>query len=396
MTTKPWWEDTFVFSTFASIQRGDNIEKIIELLAEAGLNAVECNCPLEYRSDDPTHEEITRALVACEKHGLRFFLTDHQRMTGVAEPKLDELKSIVDDYASYPALAGYYVWDEPYTQHFGAVRMMLDTFQSLDPKRLPLNAIAPSYGRHQWPDDYPAFVRQFVSEVDPFVLSFDYYSVSQDPNVPDSPVNVLQELYRDLALWSSISRETGKPLWFYPSACRWFSVAKPTCGTLRFQVNTAIAYGATGIQYFLARGFSGGPFDFIDAAINPDGTKGPSFDIFKFVNEEVSALAPLYPNMKLEKVTHTAPVPEGNEAFEPGYEGLLEASDNLIVSFMRPPSGQMHYFVVNKDPAHAREIKLRFEKPVGIVSSPGTCEVITKTVTCRLDAGGMVLLSLID
>ena len=394
MTPKPWWQDTFVLSTFASIQQGDNVERIIELLAEAGLNTVECNCPLEYRADDPTREEITRALVACEKHGLRFFVTDHQRMTGVAEPKVDDLKSIVEDYASYPALAGYYVWDEPETQYFAAVRMMFDTLKALDSERLSLNALVPSYGHHRWPDDYPAFVRGFVSAVDPPVLSFDYYSVSQDPNIPDSPVNVSQELYRDLALWSNISRETGKPLWFYPSACKWGGIAKPTLGIIRLQVNTAIAYGATGIQYFQARGFSGGPLDFTDAPINPDGTKGPSFDIFKSVNEEVSALAPLYPIMKLEKVTHTAPVPEDNNTFEPGYEGLLEASDNLIISFMRSPQGQMHYFVVNKDPVQTSEITLRFSNPVSLVREPGRTEPLGSDVAYKLEAGQAILLSL--
>lgn len=389
LSSKNWWDNKFILSTFTSFQHGDNIEKIVALLSEAGLNAMESNCPLEYSANDPTKEEFVRALKACGKYDLKFLITDHKRMTGVSNPPEDALKSLVDDYSSYPALGGYYVWDEPGVDKFGDVRRMYDLLHKLDPKRLCLNAIMPSYGPYKHPKDYADYVRGFVKQVDPPVLSFDFYSVYQtgDSSVP---VGVNQDLYRDLALWSNVSLETGKPLWMYVTACQWGANAKPTRATLSFQVYTAIAYGVKGIQYFECRGFSGGAIDFVDAPVNGDGTKGPTFDLFKSFNAEINVKAQILARLKLVKVMHTAPVPLDNAALEPGFWGIKSASDNLTISCLTGPHSKRYLVVVNKDVNFAHDVFLQFEGSTSLVQVPENTQLRGKDnrISFTLAPGG--------
>jgi len=137
-------------------------------------------------------------------------MTDHNRMTGVTNPKEEDLKNLVNEYGAYPGLGGYYVWDEP-RGNFDAVKKTFSVLRAADPSRLPLVAMIPSYGPWKHPDEYPAFARSFVKEVDPPVLSFDYYAMRGSPGQYIQSESV----YLDLELWSSLSVETGKPLWMY-------------------------------------------------------------------------------------------------------------------------------------------------------------------------------------
>ena len=356
---KNWWDDRIILSTFTSVMKGDDIEKIVPMLQEAGLNVIECNTPCEYSANDLTKEEVIRTLIASEKVGLKFILTDHKRLTGNREPSADAIKSMVDDYSSYKALAGYYIWDEPLPGDYPAVKKMYDAVRSLDPSRLAINPLVPN--------SRPEDVRQFVKEINPSVLSFDHYAVRYDKDDTENPIKAGDDVYRDLELWSSVSEETGKPLWMYVSTCQWFNVAKPTLAVLSSQVYTALAYGVKGIQYFESKVLTGGKVDFIDAPINPDGSKGSSFEAFKAINMDVNAKAPWLAKMKLVKLMHTAPVPPYTNAFKPGFMGLTGASDKLIVSFHKDRNSKNYMIVVNKDVNYAHDVYLQFSKKTSLV-----------------------------
>jgi hypothetical protein len=350
MENGSWWHKQFVLSAFTSVQNGDDIEKVIALLGEAGLNALESNTPLEYKAETLSPENLIRTLNACEKHNIKFFITDHKRMTGVKNPKEDELRAMVNEYKDYPALGGYYVWDEP-RGHFDAVKQSFDVLRAADPSRLPLVAFLPSYGPWKHPKTYPDMARKFVETVNPPVLSFDYYAMKGSPGKYSQSASV----YLDLELWSSLSLETEKPFWMYVTSCSWKS--SPSMESLRLQVYSAIAYGAKGIQYFVAKSFTGRKPNFAGAPLNMDGSKSRFYDTFKAFNMEVKALGPYLMPLKLTKVMHTNPAPNGTKPFAP-HLGLMAAPDNLIVSFHQGKDGKNYLFVVNKDANQNRDITL--------------------------------------
>lgn len=362
MKNEAWWNQQFILSAFTSVQNDDDIEKVIALFGEAGLNALESNTPLEYKAKDLSPENLIRTLKACEEHNIKFFITDHKRMTGVTKPKEDELKALINEYKDYPALGGYYVWDEP-RGHFDAVKKSFDVLRTADPSRLPLVAMIPSYGPWKHPHKYPAIMRSFVKKVDPPVLSFDYYAMRGGPGKYVQSQNV----YLDLELWSSLSVETGKPFWMYVTSCSWQS--QPSLESLRLQVYSAIAYGAKGIQYFVAKSFTGCEPSFSGAPLNMDGSKSTFYDTFKAFNMEVKALGPCLMPLKLTKIMHT----KGTIPFTP-HLGLMAAPDDLIISFHQGKDGKDYLFIVNKNPNADRQVPLTVAPGISLVSLPQKVE----------------------
>lgn len=380
-----WWNKTFVISTFAGVRKGDDIEKVVALLSEAGLNALESNTPLEYKAEDLNTSEHLAVLKACEKHGMRYFVTDHERLTGVKNPDKEKLASLVADYSKCPALGGYYVWDEPGPDDFKAVAKSFRILRELDPAHLPLNAMVPSYG--PWKDmAYYNLATQYVQTVQPDVLSFDYYALSRDAS-SSSGVKLSPDLYRDLALWSGLSRIHKKPLWFYPASVQWGSMATPTSATLRFQVYTAIAYGAKGIQYFTAREFTGGSIDFTHAPILANGKPGELFNDFREVNRELARLGPTLIRTTSEQVVDSSLTPQVVTPWHSLWDILESIPEHVSVALHTDRQLNKYLVIVNRQIDAPQQVTL---KPLQGVK----LQLLPEKTALPQDAQGAAVLSL--
>ena len=258
------------------------------MLAELGLTHFELNTPLEYRAEDLTDDELSSTLAAANEVGLGVFLTDHRVFTAMSDLNEKSLAEYVARWSSFPAVAGYYVWDEPRREDFAAVKRIHDCLRSLDPSRLPLVALLPSYGDYHHPDDYRDYVTTFVNLIDPPVLSFDFYPCRRDEA---AQVDIVwPDFLKDLQVFWEVSRDTGKPFWYYAACCDWTSAARASDATIGLQVWTAVAFGASGIQYFLARDFHGGDLELSNTPIVGEGRWGPTADAVKAVNAGLRVL----------------------------------------------------------------------------------------------------------
>ncbi len=390
----PWWEETFTISTFASCRPGDDLEKFVSGLHALGFNAMETNTPLEYHAEDLSVEEQRSIHDLCQRYGMRYFVTDHKRLTGVGNLSEEARRELISDYSNHPALGGYYVWDEPGREQFAAVARTYAILRANDPERLPLNAMIPSYGPYRWPDDYPAFARQFVEAVDPPVLSFDFYALGKNPE--GGAPGGAPTLYRDLQLWSDLAIEKGRPLWFYPSAVSWGGVAEPTLATLRFQASVAMAYGAKGIQWFMARDFTGGSIDFTGGALTMQGEKGSAYRSLRQVNRWMAKVGPTVMTLQREGIAHTAPEPPDANRFVPGFAGLESASGNLILADHRAVrgcgKGKRYLWVVSRDLGAETVGELRFARSTALAEVGSNCVLnSSKTHRIRLEPGEGIL-----
>jgi hypothetical protein len=372
-----WWEGKFILSSFSSVRPGDDMEAVVARLADLGLHAFESNTPLQYKAETLSPAEQRAVLEAAGKHGLKYFITDHTRLTGVGSPTRAAIESLVRDYKQFPALGGYYLWDEPHVSNFPAVKTAQEILLELDPDRLPLTAMLPSYGPYRYPYLYPGFVRQWNHQVDPPVLSFDFYGVLQDPEREEGRVVVVDQLYRDLALWSEVAQQSGKPLWFYAAVSQRAPLARPTRATVGFQAYAAIAHGAKGIQWFSVRGFEGGSVDFVNAPLSADGTPGASYELLKSVNAELRALAPDFERMTAPRVRFTGPIPAHTSGFERGFGGIASISGNLIVSVhddRETGRRDAYLLVVSRDLHAEQEVNIEFQPGRGAVVDGSTIE----------------------
>lgn len=388
----PWWSNTFLISTFSAVRHGDEIPKIVAALHELGFNALESNTPLEYRAQDLSRTEHVAVLKACKRYGMRYFVTDHERLTGVAEPTEEGVLGVIEDFGGYPGLGGYYIWDEPRLEDFPSVQRAAEIVRAHDASRLPMVAMLPSYGPYRWPEAYPAFASQFMRLVDPEVVAFDFYGVRQ--NTPHSPPSVNAFLYRDLQLWSDLARAYDRQLWFYGSAVGWGPMAAPSLATLRFQAAAALTYGARGLIWFMARDYIGGAVDFTGGALDAQGEPGPIYADLARVNYWMRDLAPTLLSLVVRRVVLTDPVPAQAQGFSRGFAGLTLASGNLLLGEHVPDvngagARDRYLWVVNRDLEHQKlgELSFRCAVTVAEVAADAIPEASTSQHQLQLDAG---------
>ncbi len=387
--TTPWWRNQLTLSVFSAVRPGDPIEQMVRMLHDMGLNTLESNTPAEFAADRLSNDEHRRVLNACQQYGMRYLITDHNRITNQSDPQRERVASLVQDFRSYPALGGYYVWDEPHREHFAAVAQVYTWLRELDPGRLAVNAMFPSYGAYKYPDDYPAFARDFVQQVDPDVLSFDHYTITE--NGPGDT------FYTDLQTWSDLSLAHNKVLWFYPACCSWGGIVPPTTATLRFQAATALAYGARGLQWFTGRSQASDSIAFTHAPFTAEGAPTRTARLLRSVNLWVQSLAPAILQTRLVETAHTAPVPYLCRAWAQGMMGLKYASPGLLLAEHRGPSGRRILWVVNRSYLRPRVASLAFTQSVRVIDlAHGRLPTTSNggTLSFRIPAGDALVLDI--
>ena len=214
-------------------------------LAECGMNMI-------------TIEEVDNwetQLTLAHKYGIKGVLFvngsagDYYRSGGTS-PRLEQ---IITKAKSYPALAGYQIWDEPSTDNISQIRYEKDAIESFDsdPQHpVYVNLHPSSASKHSLGvEDYFEYVESFVTGCNLKLITFDQYPVFQgyiDPSWPRSLVAV-----RESALRHNI------PFWAFTCCCREWDREDPTLETMRLQCNTNLAYGAQVNQFFVYRSTSG-------------------------------------------------------------------------------------------------------------------------------------------
>ncbi|MCC6679371.1 MAG: hypothetical protein IT445_00565 [Phycisphaeraceae bacterium] len=209
-------------------------------IAECGFNVV---MPPANDADVPTNLKI---LDLCAELGLKAIIADN-RMPEAAGELSDEKKQALDalvaDYTNHPALAGYFIRDEPPTRLLPAVAAIHRYLLEKDPHHLPFVNLYPNYAKPARFDDkgYEDHVAQFIELVQPRLVSWDHYKqMAGDESLYFLNLNTIRQqcLKANLPYVQII---LALPHWSYRN---------PSEADLRWQVYTSLAYGVRGIMYF--------------------------------------------------------------------------------------------------------------------------------------------------
>jgi hypothetical protein len=172
----------------------------------------------------------------------------------VRDPRYDErapsrpgwergLDAAVAAYRASPALAGYFVTDEPSAEQFDAVQAVVSRLRAADPDRIAYINLNPDYVFGAAADRvYPVYIQQFLSSVRPAILSYDHYPFLVDADRPT--------FFRSLALIRDRAEQSGVPFLLIIQAMPHADYRDPTEAELSWQAYHAVAYGASGISYF--------------------------------------------------------------------------------------------------------------------------------------------------
>lgn len=392
-----WSQDNFILSTFAA--RAENMRDALENCADAEFNLLELGWA--------SHSQAEEALRLCEELAVDLLYQDFSLYGGMQERNMErrsghaELKDVVDHVRPFKRCIGYYVWDEPYKpDQLLESRRLVDLFQREDPERLPFTVAIPSYNNlYRWDNgEFASYLTRYVNEIDPPVLSLDYYPVGLGGfNDNDQLDNSL--MWCDLGLMRQLGKQYSMPIWFYYQAVNLHKYPHFEFSMVRASMYAAALYGAKALQQYTAVG----------CVIDSKGQKGRFFDEQKQIHGEFKKLGNTLMALESRYVFHSAdllpgcPYMEGladDLALSEALTGALQ--ERISAGELADAAGNLYLLVLNRDYTKDRTVALRLKKPSRVYEvdrNTGRQTVIaecTDTLSLALSMGDGRLLRIQD
>jgi hypothetical protein len=299
----------------------------------------------------------------CKQTGMKAILADGRLLA--KQPKAPDfasnLDAVVADYAGHPALAGYFLTDEPSAAAFTQLGAVSQYLRKKDPKRLPYINLFPNYATPQQlgTRTYEEYLRQFINTVQPPLLSWDHYALLRD-----GP-SLRPEYFANLEAVRKQATAADLPFAQIILSVPHLGYRDPTEADLRWQVFTTLAYGAKGVLYFTYWT----PFSpeekkegYHDAIINARGERTPKYDQVKRLNARVRALAPTLLKLRPVAAYHTAAVPQGAEGLDPKGPISRAVGGELLLGWLKDDKND-YLFLVNRSLKKKSGAQITLAKP---------------------------------
>ena len=336
-----------LFLTVISAQERLASDKPLPIMAWAGIPDSETNPErfMELKemginvnlSNYPSADAMQKALDLAQQVGIKM-------ITSCPELKNDPEKT-VKRFINHPALAGYFLRDEPVRKDFAELGEWARKIASADNKHFCfvnlISAINTTKTEALGTSSYAEYISTFSKEVPVQLLSFDFY--------PILTVGIHESWYDGLEVFSAEAKKLDKPFWAFALASSYNSLHPvPTLPALRLQLYSNLAYGAQGLEYWaywMSVGLHCAP-------IGLDGRRTVVYDRIKTVNNEIQNLAGVFVGAKVLSVRHTGVVtPKGTSQLSslPSAIRVFETEGNGAVVSILENGPNTFFMVVNRD-----------------------------------------------
>lgn len=133
---------------------------------------------------------------------------------------------------------------------------------------------------------YEQYLSDYMEIIKPKSISYDFYPCRGDVG------SLSGGYFENMAIVRQYALQYNVPFWTYIQACSFGGNTRvPTEGDILWQVNTALCYGAKGIQYFCGvTPADGGGETFVGSLFDRDGNKTQIYDYAKRANLQIAAI----------------------------------------------------------------------------------------------------------
>lgn len=293
---------------------------------------------------------------------------------------INNTEATVRRYMNHPALAGYFVYDEP-TWYYVYGKLYIDQvgeivnrIKSVDNQHFCYVNMFPIYAREidlgisnsyspVTIQHYQEYVNQFTQKINSEFLSFDHYPITN--------AGLRNDWFQNLQIIVDKANQLGKPFWGFVMSTAHHVYPEPNINHIRLQAFTNLAYGAQGIQYFTYwtplydDSFSN------KAPIKRDGSKyQPVYDAVQLVNAEILTLSGIFSGGKVIRIRHTGNIPVGTTGLDylPNHITQLSTSGSsgAIISEIKN-GNRMYIVIVNRDYLNTMHLNINVDSHVEIV-----------------------------
>ena len=283
----------------------------------------------------------------------------------------------------HPALAGYFLQDEPGADDFPVLAEWAKKIIAVDNKHFCYINLFPNYALPEQllgknadvkgiKDAYPQYLESFLIQVPMTFLSFDNY-----PVVEGKSGRVIRDnWYKNLEQAMEAAGKRQIPLWAFALSVAHDPYPIPTIAEIKLQMFTNLAYGAQALQYFTYWNPRVNPnWDFHDAPIGHDGKRTVVYDRVKQVNSDLQKLAGVFMDSKVVFVKHTGKhIPAGTKRLDklPDPVTILETDESGALVSLLEKGNRQFLVIVNRDFKNPLQLVFAAQDKVSRVLPDGT------------------------
>jgi len=312
----------------------------------------------EYSATPENVARMRQILGWAEKRNIKVIVCDPRTRASGALPEDFPVRvgQAVADFQDCKAVFGFHILDEPDAEQFPHVCNAVRVVKGAAPHWTPFVNLLPWHvgvENRVGFDDWQTYLGGFVEQSGIEFLCYDCYA-QMNPEKSGWPM-----YFRNLREYGDAARRRGIPFWTTILSVGHFHYRCPSEDDIRWQFNTAIAYGAQGILYFFF--YMRQPHDnYRLSPIDEFWDRTPTFDSLKRTNKGfIKRYGRLFLDLKLEKAMQWPEPVSGCAPFQP--DELLrsvKADGNraLIVSRFADKQSRPWVVVVNnstEESAHA-------------------------------------------
>ncbi|QUQ71438.1 hypothetical protein [Kutzneria sp. CA-103260] len=282
-------------------------------------------------------------------------------------------------YASHPSFAGFSLLEDTEPWSYDRLNATVTALRAANPYYLRYSNLPPGTGA-----GYQANVVQYAGRVGAQMLSFDRYPMLADgSNDPDYVNN-----WADMR---TAAAQIGLPVWGYIQTCGFDGHRSPSYNDIAWQVNTSLAYGARGVQYFTywtPTPERGGNFQ--PAMIDPLGRRTQHYyDVQDINTGTLAGLGNKLRAMTSESVTHAneSAAPARAVRFGPDNYVTETSGSAVVLSRFVDKAGDRWLLVVNRSHTAAAKATVRLRS--SSVARVNQFDARTRKLSAQRDAGGL-------
>lgn len=282
--------------------------------------------------------QLNRAKAA----GLKAFVVDENlalQPWEQADPAKIEaaIDQAVATFGSDKTTLGFYLWDEPKASQFKGLSLAVSRLRESAPRLTEFVCMLPNYAKLD--ASYREFLTQYVETVSPAVLCYNFYGTLEGGKLREGYWNNLNDV-------QSVSTKAGIPFWTTVLSCPHFDFRELSDADIRFQVFSAIVYGAKGIAYYLYQTPTIGNYRL--GPIDTDGSKTETWYMVRRVNRVLNAWGPTLLQLHLKGAYHLDKAEPA--AGEPSNLILTNpGSTELVVGEFEHEDGGTYLIILNKN-----------------------------------------------
>lgn len=323
---------------------------------------------------------MLQLLDECHKNGIQAIICDsrthfHNLQAKGEEQFRQDLQQSIEDFGHHPAAFAFYVGDEPTISNWEYAKQSVRIIEEVSPIPAFVNFL-PHWTGDDYKgvmgcdcDEYEQKIDSFIKESGLQIVAYDCYACM---NVHHQKAE-MDMYFKNLALFTRVARENHVPCWCSSLCMAHWDYRIPTLADMRWQVNTALAYGVTGIQWFAVFDKKRDPNDVeiitLNAPYNRYGERTQTWRDMRDVNGETQArFADIVPTLTWLHSWHYGNTYGETRYWYDGVDDILihfdtRYKDDALISKFVDDEGNYHFLFVNTNQNVSNEVRVGFSEP---------------------------------